>query len=146
MEICDFNEIPLVPISYKSYFKYNKNYNNLNSNYSNFIKNFNNLFNTDLYELVSLKQWSLLTQISFLLIFLSFINNLKENYGESFLTAFKTFFNNFEFDALINFRIEVGKTIKSKKIKFNDLIGGKFFLQEFNQTILLLRNSKFGIQ
>nr|YP_010530002.1 cell division protein FTSH [Ulva tepida]UXW92100.1 cell division protein FTSH [Ulva tepida] len=146
LEICDFNEIPLVPISYKSYFKYNKNYNNLNSNYSNFIKNFNNLFNTDLYELVSLKQWSLLTQISFLLIFLSFINNLKENYGESFLTAFKTFFNNFEFDALINFKIEVGKTIKSKKIKFNDLIGGKFFLQEFNQTILLLRNSKFGIQ
>lgn len=146
LEVCDFNEIPLVPISYKSYFKYNKNYNNLNSYYSNFIKNFNNLFNTDLYELVSLKQWSLLTQIGFLLIFLNFINNLKENYGESFLTAFKTFFNNFEFDALINFKIEVGKTIKSKKIKFNDLIGGKFFLQEFNQTILLLRNSKFGIQ
>nr|YP_009633163.1 ATP-dependent zinc metalloprotease FtsH [Ulva lactuca]QBS48021.1 ATP-dependent zinc metalloprotease FtsH [Ulva lactuca] len=146
LEICDFNEIPLVPISYKSYFKYNKNYNNLNSYYSNFIKNFNNLFNTDLYELVSLKQWSLVTQIGFLLIFLTFINNLKENYGESFLTAFKTFFNNFEFDALINFKIEVGKTIKSKKIKFNDLIGGKFFLQEFNQTILLLRNSKFGIQ
>nr|UFQ87354.1 ATP-dependent zinc metalloprotease FtsH [Ulva torta] len=146
LEVCDFNEIPLVPISYKSYFKYNKNYNNLNSYYSNFIKNFNNLFNTDLYELVSLKQWSLLTQISFLLIFLNFINNLKENYGESFLTAFKTFFNNFEFNALINFKIEVGKTIKSKKIKFNDLIGGKFFLQEFNQTILLLRNSKFGIQ
>nr|YP_010835545.1 cell division protein FTSH [Ulva meridionalis]WFS80013.1 cell division protein FTSH [Ulva meridionalis] len=146
LEVCDFNEIPLVPISYKSYFKYNKNYNNLNSYYCNFIKNFNNLFNTDLYEFVSLKQWSLLTQIGFLLIFLNFINNLKENYGESFLTAFKTFFNNFEFDALINFKIEVGKTIKSKKIKFNDLIGGKFFLQEFNQTILLLKNSKFGIQ
>nr|QUB02944.1 ATP-dependent zinc metalloprotease FtsH [Ulva sp.]UAV85729.1 ATP-dependent zinc metalloprotease FtsH [Ulva prolifera] len=146
LEVCDFNEVSLVPISYKSYFKYNKNYNNLNNNYSNFIKNFNNLFNTDLYELVSLKQWSLLTQISFLLIFLNFINNLKENYGESFLTAFKTFFNNFEFDALINFKIEVGKTIKSKRIKFNDLIGGKFFLQEFNQTILLLRNSKFGVQ
>nr|YP_010020695.1 ATP-dependent zinc metalloprotease FTSH 1 [Ulva rigida]QOK35614.1 ATP-dependent zinc metalloprotease FTSH 1 [Ulva rigida] len=146
LEVCDFNEIPLVPISYKSYFKYNKNYNNFNSYYSNFIKNFNNLFNTDLYELVSLKQWSLLTQISFLLIFLTFINNLKETYGESFLTAFKTFFNNFEFDALINLKIEVGKTIKSKKIKFNNLVGGKFFLQEFNQTILLLRNSKFGIQ
>ena len=146
LEVCDFNEVSLVPINYKSYFKYNKNYNNLNNNYSNFIKNFNNLFNTDLYEFVSLKQWSLLTQISFLLIFLNFINNLKENYGESFLTAFKTFFNNFEFDALINFKIEVGKTIKSKRIKFNDLIGGKFFLQEFNQTILLLRNSKFGVQ
>lgn len=146
LEICDFNEIPLVPISYKSYFKYNKNYNNLNSYYCNFIKNFNNLFNTDLYELVSFKQWSLLTQISFLLIFLNFINNLKENYGESFLTAFKTFFNNFEFDALMNLKIEVGKTIKSKKVKFNNLVGGKFFLQEFNQTILLLRNSKFGIQ
>jgi len=75
LEVCDFNEIPLVPISYKSYFKYNKNYNNFNSYYSNFIKNFNNLFNTDLYELVSFKQWSLLTQISFLLIFLNFINN-----------------------------------------------------------------------
>lgn len=146
LEVCDFNEIPLVPISYKSYFKYNKNYNNLNIYYSNFIKNFNNLFNTDLYELISFKQWSLLTQVSFLLIFLNFINNLKENYGESFLTAFKTFFNNFEFDALMNLKIEVGKTIKSKKIKFNDLVGGKFFLQEFNQTILLLRNSKFGIQ
>nr|YP_009927343.1 ATP-dependent zinc metalloprotease FtsH [Ulva compressa]ARO34841.1 ATP-dependent zinc metalloprotease FtsH [Ulva compressa] len=146
LEVCDFNEIPLLPISYKSYFKYNKNYNNLNIYYSNFIKNFNNLFNTDLYELVSFKQWSLLTQISFLLIFLNFINNLKENYGEFFLTAFKTFFNNFEFDALMNFKIEVGKTIKSKKIKFNNLVGGKFFLQEFNQTILLLRNFKFGIQ
>jgi len=69
LEVCDFNEIPLVPISYKSYFKYNKNYNNFNSYYLNFI------------------------------------NNLKENYGEC-----------------------------------------KFFLQEFNQTILLLRNSKFGMQ
>ena len=42
--------------------------------------------------------------------------------------VFKMFFNNFEFDVLINFKIEVGKIIKLKKIKFNNLVGGKFFL------------------
>lgn len=146
LETYDLNENFLLPISYKSYFKYNKNYDFLNIYYSNFIKNFNNLFNNDLYEIISFKKWSLITQLSFLLIFLKLINNLKENYGESFVTAFKIFFNNFEFDALINLKIEVVKTIKSKKIKFNNLIGGKLFLQEFNQTILLLKNSKYGFQ
>ena len=146
LEINNYNEVPLFPISYKSHFEYNKNYDFLNIYYSNFIKNFKNLFNSDLYEIITLKQFSLLIQFVFLLIFLKIINNLKENYGQSFLIAFKTFFNNFEFDALTNLKIEMGKTFKSKKIKFNNLIGGKIFLQEFNQTILLLKNSKYGFQ
>lgn len=146
LEINDYNEISLFPISYKSHFEYNKNYDFLNSYYSTFIKNFKNIFNADLYEVITLKQFSLLIQLIFLLIFLKLINNLKDNYGQSFLIAFKTFFNNFEFDALTNLKIEVGKTIKSKKIKFNNLIGGKIFLQEFNQTILILKNSKYGLQ
>ena len=146
LEINNYNEISLFPISYKSHFEYNKNYDFLNVYYSNFIKNFKNLFNADLYEIITLKQFSLLIQFIFLFIFLKLINNLKENYGQSFLIAFKTFFNNFEFDALTNLKIEVGKTFKSKKIKFNNLIGGKIFLQEFNQTILLLKNSKYGFQ
>lgn len=146
LEINDYNEISLFPISYKSHFEYNKSYDFLNISYSTFIKNFKNIFNADLYEVIKLKQFSLLIQFIFLLIFLKLINNLKENYGQSFLIAFKTFFNNFEFDALTNLKIEVGKTIKSKKVKFNNLIGGKIFLQEFNQTILLLKNSKYGLQ
>ena len=146
LEINDYNEIFLFPISYKSHFEYNKNYDFLNISYSTFIKNFKNIFNADLYEVITLKQFSLLIQFIFLLIFLKLINNLKENYGQSFLIAFKIFFINFEFDALTNLKLEVGKTIKSKKIKFNNLIGGKFFLQEFNQTILLLKNSKYGLQ
>ena len=146
LEINDYNEIFLFPISYKSHFEYNKNYDFLNISYSTFIKNFKNIFNADLYEVITLKQFSLLIQVIFLLIFLKLINNLKENYGQSFLIAFKIFFINFEFDALTNLKLEVGKTIKSKKIKFNNLIGGKFFLQEFNQTILLLKNSKYGLQ
>ena len=146
LEINDYNEISLFPISYKSHFEYNKNYDLLNIYYSNFIKNFKNLFNADLYEVVTFQQFSLLIQFVFLLIFLKLINNLKENYGQSFLIAFKTFFNNFEFDALTNLKIEAGKTVKSKKIRFNNLVGGKVFLQEFNQTILLLKNSKYGVQ
>ena len=146
LEINNYNEISLFPISYKSHFEYNKNYNFLNIYYSNFIKNFKNIFNADLYEIVTLKQFSLLIQLIFLFIFLKLINNLKEKYGKSFLIAFKTFFNNFEFDALTNLKIEVSKTFRSKKIKFNNLVGGKIFLQEFNQTILLLKNSKYGLQ
>ena len=146
LEINNYNEILLFPISYKSHFEYNKNYDFLNNYYSNFIKNFKNIFNADLYEVVTLKQFSLLIQLIFLLIFIKLINSLKENYGQSFLISFKTFFNNFEFDALTNLKIEVGKTFKLKQIKFNNLIGGKIFLQEFNQTILLLKNSQYGFQ
>ena len=146
LEMNDYNEIFLFPISYKSHFEYNINYNILNFYYSNIINNFKNLFNSDLYEFVTFQQFSLLIQFIFLFIFLQLINNLKDNYGQSFLIAFKNFFNNFEFDALNNLKIKVGKTVNLKKTKFNNLVGGKFFLQNFNQTILLLKNSKYGFQ
>ena len=146
LESNDYNEIALFPIRYKSHIEYNKNYDFLNSSYSIFIKNFKNIFNADLYEVITLKQFSLLIQFLFLLIFLKLINNLKENYGQSFLIALKTFFNNFEFGALTNLKIEVSKTIKSKQIKFNNLIDGKYFIQEFNQTIVILKNAKYSFQ
>ena len=132
------------------------NKNTLNSNISK-ISRFKNMtiekknyvnfftlksFTVDLYETVSLKKWALLTQISFLFIIFKTIDNTQKDYKEALISALENFFSNFELESLTNLKRVHGAILQSKKTKFQDLVGGIFLLEEFTQTILLLRNAR----
>nr|YP_636192.1 cell division protein [Tupiella akineta]AAV80616.1 cell division protein [Tupiella akineta] len=137
-------------IPYKTHFNYTKLRvlsRNLNKLEKSLIRS---TFSANLYEPITLKTWTLSSQLGFAFIVLKLASILYNEYREEmgyYINEFAVFFNEYEknnfldfldfFNPKENFRV-INKTNK----KFSDLVGGRFLLTEFGEVILLLRNSR----
>nr|YP_010733709.1 cell division protein [Gayralia brasiliensis]YP_010733783.1 cell division protein [Monostroma nitidum]WEG92980.1 cell division protein [Gayralia brasiliensis]WEG93054.1 cell division protein [Monostroma nitidum] len=102
-------------------------------------------FSATLYEPISLKSWSILSQLGFAFIVLKVADIFKKEYQEEVGYYMNDFFFmlkdypefSFLFPSKENFRV-----IKNKNKKFSDFVGARFVLTELGEILLILRNSR----
>ncbi len=130
------NTLIKLPLIYKE----EKNFTRVNNNFAQFKSLKKDIH---LYESILKKKISYLTQIFFLLIIATKLNNLRKVYQDAINLALESFLSELKVESLIDLKeAEYKGIIESKKIKFKNLAGGNFFLNKFSKTILLLKNSK----
>ena len=130
------NTLTKLPLIYKE----EKNFTRVNNNFAQFKSLKKDIH---LYESILKKKISYLTQVFFLLLIATKLNNLRKVYQDAINLALESFLSELKVESLIDLKeAEYKGIIESKKIKFKNLVGGNFFLNKFSKTILLLKNSK----
>nr|AOC61405.1 cell division protein [Rhexinema sarcinoideum] len=118
--------------------------NSIGESFSKFLKK--PFFATDLYEPINSKSWSILSQLGFIFILFKLSKITQKEYTEEILfyvDEFYAFLNDYE-KSLLDIFIPEDKIriIQKQNIKFKNVVGGEFFLTEFGEVIVLLRNSR----
>nr|AOC61580.1 cell division protein [Gloeotilopsis planctonica] len=128
---------------------FSKNQNTVsNSFFKSVSKNFKNSSSaTDLYEPIDLlKSWSILSQLGFFFILFKLSKLTQKEYTEEILfyvDEFYAFLNDYEKNLLdILIPEDTIRVIQKQSLKFQNVVGGEFFLSEFGEVIVLVRNSQ----
>lgn len=140
-----FNKTDFLNSSEKTALKFqNPVSNSIVESFSKFLKK--PFFATDLYEPINSKSWSILSQLGFVFILFKLSKITQKEYTEEILfyvDEFYAFLNDYE-KSLLDIFIPEDKirVIQKQNIKFKNVVGGEFFLTEFGEVIVLLRNSR----
>lgn len=100
-------------------------------------------FNTNLYEYITIKKWSVLTQIIFAYSLFRGIRHIQKHHQETLKFAVENFLTDFEFKSLVTATYTHSAIVKPKKqTKFKHLIGGSGLLEQLLPSILLLKKAR----